>query len=189
MKSYCKIIGFLFCLLLFRVCAMQSNHGLDGHVENVINATKNARNHSNMGNISFSEGNYISALKEYEIAYNLTSGTTASSTYLYNIARCYMKMEMYNLAKKALLGAIQKDCMNITYYQALCDCYIKLGVAQEEIVNYTQKTENPYNKIVVGLLYLKLGKKDIAKTVFDNFINENPKMLITSDVRAILQKL
>ena len=91
-----------------------------------------------------------------------------------------MAIGSYELAKNALLGVIHKDCMNITYYSELCDCYIKLGVARKEIENYLAKTENPYNRIVVGLLYLKLGEKNSAKMIFDDFINEKYKTIIDS---------
>ena len=48
---------------------------------------------------------------------------------------------------------------------------------------------NPYNKIVAGLIYMKTGNKRAAKTLFDEFITNNPDMLITSDIKRILKKL
>ena len=51
-------LAFSFFLVwaLFSIAfAMKSNHGLDGFVENRIDATRNARVHSNMGNIYFDE--------------------------------------------------------------------------------------------------------------------------------------
>ena len=69
-----------------------SIRGLSGYEWETIDAIKNARMHSNMGNIYFKEENYFSALKEYQIAYNLTYDLNASSVYLYNIANCFMKL-------------------------------------------------------------------------------------------------
>ena len=189
MKLNYKILLLFFSFLFIQAYAIKSNHGMDGYVEYKIDVSKNARAHSNMGNIHFQEKKYIAALREYEIAYNLTANTTGSATYLYNIARCYIAVGNYKLAKKALLGAIDKDCMNMTYYDALCDCYIKLGNDKKEIENYLQKPQNPYNRIVVGLLYLKTGHKTTPKLIFDDFINENPDMLITNDIKAILRNL
>jgi len=189
MKLNCKILLLFFSLFFIQALAIKSNHGMDGYVEYHIDATKNARMHSNMGNIYFQEKKYIAALREYEIAYNLTANTTGSATYLYNIARCYITVGNYHLAKKALLGAIDKDCMNMTYYDTLCECYVKLGVAKKEIENHIKKSENPYNRIIVGLLYLKTGHKTTAKLIFDDFINENPDMLIANDIKAILRKM
>lgn len=184
-----KIFYILTVFIFLSAFAMDSSHGLDGYKHNVIDAAKNARGHSNMGNIYFSEGNYVSALKEYEIAFNLTYDTSVSSTYLYNIARCYTKINNWNSAKYALLGAIEKDCMNITYYKALVDCFMELGTIREELDNYLYDNKNPYNKIVAGLIYLKLDKITSAKHIFHEFIIRNPDMLITEDIKRILKEI
>lgn len=168
---------------------VKSNHGLDGYEYQKIDAVKNARLHSNMGNIYFDEKNYISALKEYEIAYNLAAHTTAGSTYLYNIARCFMKIKNYPLAQNALLGAIERDCLNMTYYKSLVECFIAQGIQEKELEKYLNDTTNPYNKIIAGLIYLNTDRKIIAKSIFDDFVNENPDMIITQDIKAILKTL
>lgn len=187
-KLFCSL---LFCFVFFnlfcaKVFAIQSIHGLDGWQEHVIDATKNARLHSNMGNIYFSEGNYIGALKEYEIAYRLAHSASNSSAYLYNIARCSIMLGDIEAAKRALLGAINKDCINITYYKTLVDCFSYTNSLENELKNYIKDKSNPYNKIVVGLIYLKLGQNYKARAIFDDFIIENPDMIITADVKNIL---
>ena len=189
MKLNYKIFLLIYSLLIMSAYAMKSNHGLDGYIENTIDAAKNARIHSNMGNIYFDEKKFISALKEYEIAYALTRNIPSSATYMYNIARCHMVLGNYKLAKELILGAIDKDCINMTYYEALCDCIIQLKQHKKEIEKYLSDTKNPYNKIVAGLLYFKTGQKTTAKLIFDDFVNEYPDMLITSDVKAMLNKM
>lgn len=189
MKFNFKILLILILFMTLNCLALKSNHGLDGYIEGEINAIKNARLHSNMGNIYFDEKNYVAALSEYKIAYNLTADTPSSSTYLYNIARCYMNLNNYKVAKNAILGAIQKDCLNMTYYDALCECYIQLNEAQKQIDIHIKESENPYNRIIAGLLYLKTGQKYSAKVIFDEFINTYPDMIITQDVKALLKKL
>ena len=176
-------------LMLTPAIAMESKRGLDSFQHGSIDAIKNARGHSNMGNIYFQQENYVSALKEYQIAYNLTKNTNSSSVYLYNMSKCFMKINNYKLAQDALLGAISKDCMNLTYYDALVDTYIALGETKKELQNYISDNSNPYNRIVVGLIYLKTGKKTSAKVIFDEFISSNPDMLITNDIKAILREL
>lgn len=168
---------------------MQSKHGLDGFQTNVIDASKNAKDHSNKGNIYFDEGKYIAALKEYEIAYNLAPNSQIAGVYLYNISRCYFVLNNYVLAKNAIEGAIKKDCINMTYYHMLADCAIKLGIAQQEIEKCKKDDENPYNRIIIGLIYLKTNKKFQAKAVFDEFVCQNPDMIITQDVRALLNNI
>ena len=189
-----KILKYIYSILLVSffltpLYAMDSIRGLDGNIEAQIDATKNARLHSNMCNIYFSQKNYINALKEYEIAYNLAYNTQAGGSYLYNIARCYYALGNYSASKNAVLGSIKKDCINITYYQLLVDCYIKLNIAEEELKNYIKQTDNPYNRIVVGLIYLKTNRKMQAKATFDDFVATHPNMLITQDIKAILNKI
>ncbi len=178
-----------FVLLLSFACATPSIRGLDAYEWNKIDASKNARLHSNMGNIFFDEKNYQAAIKEYEIAYNLTADKAQSSVYLYNIARCFMTLNQYQLAKNAILGAIKKDCMNITYYNALADCIIKLNQQDSEIEKYLKENKNPYNRIIVGLILLKTDKKLEAKFIFDEFINKYPDLIITDDVKMILNQI
>ncbi len=188
MKKFIVFV-FLFCISNFNCYAMQSKHGLDGHEQAIIDATKNARTHSNMGNIYFKDGNLISAIKEYEIAYKLTYKSSGSSVYLYNLSRCYMQLNNFEQAKIYLDEAIKKDCLNMTYYKAIVDCYIKLNIEQNELEKCLNDAENPYNRIVAGLIFLKIGKKQTAKNIFDEFVNENPDMIITQDVKQILHQL
>lgn len=171
------------------VYAQESIRGLDGFVFNKIDATKNARVHSNMGNIYFAENNYISALKEYQIAFNLVPNSQASAVYLYNIAQCFVKLNDYNSALKAIKGAIEKDSINITYYDFLAQCCIKLGIYETEIQKLINDTKNPYNRVVVGLIYLKTNQKNNAIIIFDEFINQYPKMIITNDIKMIMNKI
>ena len=185
----CIYSFFVLSFLLCPVFAMNSTRGLDGFVEAPIDASKNARLHSNMGNIYFSEKNYIDALKEYEIAFNLAYNTQASGAYLYNIARCHYALNNYLTAKNAVLGAIKKDCINITYYQLLVDCYIKLGTVEKELKSHIKQTDNPYNRVIVGLIYLKTNRKMQAKATFDDFIATHPDMIISEDIKTILNKI
>jgi len=180
---------FLLLFLSAPIYAMDSIRGLDGFQWANIDAVKNARLHSNMGNIYFSENNYVSALREYQIAYNLTKNLNSSSVYLYNMSKCFMKVKNYKLAQDSLKGAIFKDCMNITYYDALVDTYIALGETDKELKNSLNDNINPYNRIVAGLIYLKTGRKMAARTLFDEFISNNPDMLITNDIKVILKKI
>lgn len=184
---------FLLIILFFSffnpVYAINSKHGLDAWEWQKIDPVKNARLHSNMGNIYFDEKKYIAALKEYEIAYNLTSQTPDSSTYLYNIARCYMKMGRYKLAQRALIGAINKDTVNMIYYDALVDCFFALKTDEEELYKYAYDTSNPYNRIIIALIFLKRGQKDNAKAIFDEFVGDFPDLLITEDIKSLLRQL
>ena len=100
-----------------------------------------------------------------------------------------MIMGNYNLAKNVVEGAISKDCISMTYYEMLADCIVKLGNEEKELKKYISDSQNPYNRIVVGLVYLKTGKKMQAKATFDDFVYQYPDMIITQDVKAILERI
>lgn len=189
MKFKVNIIMLFFLSLFSSGVYAATNFGMEVYKDNVIDASNNARFHNNLGNIYFEEKNYIAALSEYELAFNLSYDNNLSATYLYNIARCYMTLERYALAKNALLGVIKKNCMNIVYYEALVDCFINLKIEKKELEKYLNDNSNPYNKIISGLIYLKTDDKRSAKIIFDEFIVQNPDMLITDDIKRILKKL
>ncbi|MBR1616977.1 tetratricopeptide repeat protein, partial [bacterium] len=156
---------------------------------NYIDVTKNARTHSNMGNLYFQEKNYYAAFKQYEIAYDLVADTKGGAAYLYNMAVCMKHLGNYKAAKIFLDEVIKKDYMNLTYYDALVDCYVALGSYETELKKYLSDSTNPYNRIVAGLIYMKTNRVREAKILFDEFVNENPKMMISDDVRIILREL
>ncbi|MBQ8475961.1 tetratricopeptide repeat protein [bacterium] len=186
MKLFYSLIIFT---LLLGFSYAESLRGLEGYQPYTIDAAKNARAHNNMGNIYFDEKNYNAALSEYQIAYNLTKDTTAGAPYIYNIARCMIKLGNYQAAQYAIKQAIAKDCINMVYYDTLVDCYIKLNIAPKELQKCLEDDKNPYNRIVAGLIYLKTGEKINAKIIFDEFINNNPDMIISDDVRRLLRDM
>ncbi len=183
------LIFFIIFLLTLSALADSSLRGLKGYEENVIDAAKNARLHSNMGNIYFDEKNYTAALKEYQIAYNLNPNDPSASIYLYNIARCFINLGAPNIAIKPLKGAINKNYTNLIYYETLADCFVKTNTAKKELNKYLNDTTNPYNKIMAGFIYLKTGDKTTARTIFDDFINEHPKMIVVQDIKTLIKKL
>ena len=125
------ILFFIFILFASNALADSSLRGLEGYKENTIDARKNARLHSNMGNIYFDEKNYTAALKEYQIAYNLDPSNPTSSVYLYNIARCFINLGAPNIAIAPLKGAINKNYTNLIYYETLAECYVKTNTADK----------------------------------------------------------
>lgn len=183
------ILFFISLLMISCVFADSSLRGLKGFEENTIDAAKNARLHSNMGNIYFDEKNYTAALKEYQIAFNLVPDDPDSSIYLYNIARCFINLGAPDIAIKPLEGAISKNYTNLIYYETLADCYVKTNTAKKELNDYLKNAQNPYNKIMAGFIYLKMGDKITALTIFDDFINEHPKMIVVQDIKTLIKKL
>ena len=175
--------------MLSNIVQAGSIRGLDGFEQHKIDASKNANSHNGMGNIYFDEKNYNAAFQEYKIAYDLTKNTPSGAPYLYNMARCMIKFNNYKQAQNLIEAALKKDCTNIVYYSALVDCYIAQNTYQKELEHYLSDYKNPYNRIIAGLIYLKTEQKIEAKIIFDEFINDNPDMIITQDIRQILREL
>ena len=189
MKLHYKLIGLILFFFLTSI-SFAAKYGLDPYQQNYLDASKNASYHCKMGNIYYSEKNYKAALSEYETAYDLTGGDSpASSSYLYNIAKCLSKLGHNKAAQKAIKGAIEKDCMNITYYSALAESYVSDRSYSRVLEKCLKDYENPYNRVLAGLIYIKLGEKKYAKILFDEFINLYPDLIITQDIKNILKTL
>ena len=58
-----------------------------------------------------------------------------------------------------------------------------------EIEKYIKDELNPYNRIIIGLLYLKTNRKIEAKITFDDFIEQHPDLIIAQDVKALLNSI
>ena len=77
----------------------------------------------------------------------------------------------------------------MTYYEMLVDLLIKLKIEEQEIDKYIKDNKNPYNRIIIGLIYLKTDRIMQAKITFDDFVEEYPDMIITQDVKTLLRKI
>ena len=185
-----KLFYSLICLILLtNIVSAGSIRGLDATEYQKIDASKNARTHNNMGNVYFDEKNYNAAYQEYKIAYELVKNTPSGAPYLYNMARCMLIFNNYKQAQNLIEAAIKKDCINMTYYNVLVDCYIAQNIYQKKLQHHISDYKNPYSRIIAGLIYLKTGQKIEAKIIFDEFINDNPDMIISQDVRQILREM
>lgn len=190
MKLQFKIFFFIILSFFLKSNAeIASLRGLDGYQESVIDATKNARNHSNFGNLYFKEGNYIAAIKEYELAYALNENSQASAIYLYNISRCLLNLKDYPRAYATVKQAIHRDYLNITFYELEADCILKLNFQDKALDEIFKNEKNPYNKLTAGFIYLKTCQKQRAITLFDDMINDNPDLLISTDLKNLIKRI
>jgi len=189
-KLYCKILSIFFILIISTANAeVKSNHGLDGYEVYYIDATKNANTHARIGNIFYDEKNYISALKEYEIALSLTETQRQKAVFLHNIASCLFNLGDTQKAEYYSKMSISHDCMNIAYYKLLAKTIVKQKKEETEIAKLTEDKENPYNEILVALIYLEKKDDKTARTILDDFINKYPKMIVTEDVKQLLYRI
>ncbi len=161
-----------------------------------IDATRNAKQHNNQGVIFMREGDLSAAMKEFKIAIALNPNVQATSVYYNNLGQVYMRMYALNnnrlfpfWAQKCFEQALLGDCMNFVYYNNLVDTYEVLGVLNSKITYHlSQKEENPYSAIILGLIYLKQNKIGAAITILDDFCAQNPDLIITSDIKRLLAK-
>lgn len=152
----------------------------------VIDATKNAYLHNNMGLRYMDEKLYYAAIQEFKIAISLNPNTQATAVYYKNIGDAYMQIGYPNLAKQPYEDAIHQYSLNFQYYQKLAQCYKKLGVANSKITEYS-KSKNALNKIMLGLLYIENGNTKRGITILDEFTAAEPDLLITPAVKKYVK--
>lgn len=153
----------------------------------VIDASKNAFFHNNLGINYLKEYCYYAAIQEFKIAISLSPNTQASSVYYKNLGDAYMAIGYPDLAEQAYNDAIRQYSLNFEFYQAMVKCYAKQNVLSAKIAEYS-KGENPLNKVMLGLLYIESGNLKRGLTILDNFASTEPDLLITRAIKAYLKE-
>ena len=154
---------------------------------NVIDATKNAFLHNNMGLRYMEEHCYYAAIQEFKIAISLNPNTQATAVYYKNIGDAYMAIGYPNMAQKPYEDAIRQYSLNLQYYQNLAKCYKKLGLVNSKIAEYS-KGGNALNKVKLGILYIENGNIKRGITVLDEFTASEPDLIITPAVRQYVKE-
>lgn len=162
---------------------------------NPIDAARNAKEHNNQGVIFLNENDFYAAIKEFQLAIGLNQNAQATSVYYNNLGRAYMKLfNLYkdktcaNIAKNSFEHAILGDCMNISYYKNLVESYSALGILDLKLdFLLKNKDKNPYNMVIVGLIYIKQNKTAQAVAILDDFVCSNPDLIISKDIRKIIE--
>lgn len=158
----------------------------------VIDAEKNAFEHNNKGVIFASEKNYYGAIQEFKIAISLNPQTQATATYFNNLGKVYLTIGYPQLALDCFQNSITQYNLNFEYYQNLVDCYAQLDQLEEQLASYKSKvdsSDNPFDKIMLGLLYEKNGNKKKAIITLDEFIMAEPDLIITPAVKFHIQEI
>ena len=158
-------------------------------VSYTIDPEKNAYEHNNLGIMYVEEKDYYAAIQEFKIAISLNPKTQATAVYFNNLGKVYMKIGYPDLALDCFQQAVTQYSLNFEFYKNLVGCYKALGKISEQLEIYKTKNENPYDKIILGLLYEENG--DIRKAIFvlDEFAISEPNLMITPAVKAYIQEL
>lgn len=186
-KLYFRLFVFVFAIFLgFNVARCEITP---------VDASRNAKEHNNQGSTYLREGDYYAAIKEFKIAIGINPNVQATSVYYNNLGLTYMKIyqinknqELARWAQSCFEHALLGDCMSLTYYNNLVDTYQAQGIlASRASYLLANKNKNPYNEIIVGLIYLRQGKKGSAVTMLDDFCSINPDLIISKDIKRLIR--
>ena len=151
----------------------------------VIDATKNAYFHNNLGINYLKEHCYYAAIQEFKIAISLNPNTQATSVYYKNIGDAYMAIGYPDMAKQPYEDAITQYSLNLQYYQKLAKCYKELKLIPSKIEEYSND-KNALNKVMLGILYIEQGDLKRGTIILDEFVNNEPDLLITPAIRQYI---
>lgn len=163
-----------------------------------IDAQKNAQMHNSMGATFMKEKDYLAAIKEFKIAIAINPYHQSTAVYYNNLGCSYLELSRiqvkHKLTKKdgefavwaqiSFENAIMQDCMNLSYYKNLVESFSLQGNLSSKLAKYKKSSEkNQFDKIILGLIYEKMGKKAIAKGIFDEFTSQNPDLIISKSLK------
>ena len=92
------------------------------------------------------------------------------------------------MAKDCFENAIRLYGLNFKYYMNLTDCYINLGIANNKIAEF-EKSDNVFDRIQLGILYIKLGETRKGINLLDEICANEPDLLITPAIRQYISEV
>ncbi|MCM1339685.1 MAG: hypothetical protein NC191_08445 [Muribaculaceae bacterium] len=180
---------FLIISALFLFSSPGFSAGMTS-VTYVIDPVKNAFEHNNKGVIYVEEKDYYAAIQEFKMAISLNPRTQATAVYFNNLGKVYMTIGYPDLALDCFKNALTQYNLNFEYYKSLADCYAKLNQTQTQLAIYKSKgSDNPFDMIMLGLLYEKSGDIKKAIIILDEFCMQEPGLIITPAVKYYIQTL
>lgn len=153
----------------------------------VIDATKNAYLHNNMGLRYMNERCYYAAIQEFKIAISLNPNTQATAVYHNNIGDAYMKIGYPDMARQPYEDAVKQYSLNFKYYKDLARCYKDLGLVNAKIKEYSSD-KNALNRVMLGLLYIESGNLKRGIIILDEFTMSEPDLIITPAVKQYIKE-
>lgn len=204
--NYMKKIYLLF-LLVFLPCVWINPVFADLTEVSIVppvDAAKNANWHNRRGANYFKEQDYFAALKEFKMAIALNPNSQSTAVYYNNLGKVYLifgeiqrgrnltraDADFSQMAQACFERAITLDCMKFEYYKNLVRSYELLGIAASKRDFLLKNLSvNPFNTIVVGIIYAKEGKIAPARALLSNFVLKNPDLIITGEVKNFLSLL
>lgn len=168
-----------------------------------VDAKNSAQRHNNMGTEYFKEKDYFAAIKEYRIAIGINPDSQTTATYFNNLGKVYLVLGEIQVKNKLPLQgwddfsimaqisfeeAILKDCMKLEYYQNLVKAYELTNMLELKKQFFLQnKEKNPFNVIPAALILEKQGNVEYANMLLDDFVVQNPDIIISRDIKKIIK--
>ena len=153
-----------------------------------IKAEKDAFYHNNVGLNHLKDRVYYAAIQEFKIAISLSPSTQASAVFYNNLGETYNFIGYPDMARDCFENALKLYGLNFKYYQNMVECYINLGEAAKKIEEY-KYSKDVYERIQLGLLYIKTGEKRKGINVLDELCAEEPDLMITPAIRQYIQEI
>lgn len=153
-----------------------------------IQAEKNAYYHNNVGLNYLQDKYYYAAIQEFKIAISLSPSTQASAVFYNNLGDVYMIIGYPKYAEDCYLNALKLYGLNLQYYINLAKCYKAMNELESKLKSISV-TENPYNKILKGLMLIESGDKRNGMIMLDEFCSAEPDLIITSGIKSYLKNL
>lgn len=153
-----------------------------------IDAEKDAFLHNNVGLNYLKDRIYYAAIQEFKIAIQLSPNTQATAIFKNNLGDTYTYIGYPDMARICYEDAIKLYGLNFKYYLNLAECYKTLGITQTKIKEYSTST-SPYDKIMLGLLYIQTGSIRKGVNTLDELCSEEPDLLIIPAIRQYLREV
>ena len=175
----------IVCLLLLIIMFFAS--GYRKPYKYTIDAGKDAYFHNSLGINYLNDRIYYAAIQEFKIAIQLSPDTQATAVFKTNLGETYMYIGYPDMARTCFEDALKMYGLNFKYYINLADCYEKLNIVQTKVQEY-QASQSIYDKIMLGLLYIKTGEKRKGIIVLDDICTSEPDLLITPAIRQYIKE-
>ena len=176
----------IFCLLL--ISAMFICSGYRKPYKYVIDAEKDAYFHNNVGLNYLQDRIYYAAIQEFKIAIQLSQNTQATAIFKSNLGESYMYIGYPDMARTCFEDAIKLYGLNFKNYINLAKCYEQLNIVKTKIEEY-KSSNNIYDKIMLGLLYIQTGEKRRGVIILDDVCMSEPDLLITPAIKQYIQEI
>ena len=178
-----KKIFSLFLLSVIILCS-----GYRKPYRYTIDAEKDAFLHNNVGLNYLKDRIYYAAIQEFKIAIQLSPNTQATAIFKNNLGDTYTYIGYPDMARICYEDAIKLYGLNFKYYLNLAECYKTLGITQTKIKEYSSSI-SPYDKIMLGLLYIQTGSVRKGVNTLDELCSEEPDLLIIPAIRQYLREV